>query len=83
MDTVKMELPVFLPGNHRDWTEFEGIATITEIGEIHIRLRDPEASKTLVEMAREGTLYQVSFDYRMSVETIDNINKRNQKSEVN
>lgn len=75
---VVMELPCFLPGTARDWTEVRAKATITKSGEIHIKMFESQDSVRLVEMARDNILFQVSFDYKMPPEVIGKINNRYQ-----
>lgn len=79
MPRAEIELPIFLPGNNRDWTKADGLATITNDGEIHIRLRDPQAASMLVEMAQERIPLQVAFDYRASDEALEKIYSRYKK----
>lgn len=71
--SVIMRLPVFLPGNNRNWDKFEGKAEINEEGEIKITLK-PEDAVRLVDLATRGVLFQCSFDYRMSAEMVEEIN---------
>lgn len=73
METVEMRLPCYLPGEQRNWIEVNAVATIDEKGEIHIRLRDPKWAEDLVKMAREGILYQVSFDYKMPAKGVEQL----------
>lgn len=76
MSNVEMNLPVFLPGNNRDWSEVKAVARIDGSGEIHIRLMNPADGQRLVQMAADGILYQCSFDYRMPQEMLDKINNQ-------
>lgn len=56
-------IPVFLPGNQRDFTEIKGVATISETGEVSIILQRPEHAKGLADLAKEGRIIALSFDY--------------------
>lgn len=62
---IDIEIPVFLPGNNRDWTKVDGRARIIADGRILIALK-PEDAVRLIEMARAGLLYQCAFDYRIN-----------------
>lgn len=79
-EEVVMELPVFLPGNNRDWTQVAGRAHITSDGLIVVHLK-PEDTERLIKLARDGILYQCAFDYRMTSETVDQMNTQYQKKE--
>lgn len=76
---VAVELPVFLPGNNRDWTEVQGRAVISSKGEIIIKLVREEDTQRLIKQAQEGILWQLSLDYKMPVEMIKQINTQHQK----
>lgn len=78
---AEMKLPVFLPGNNRDWQQVDGVATIDSEGEIHVKLLKPENAQLLVEMGEEGILMQLSFDYRMDAATVEKINTQHQKKD--
>lgn len=60
---VQMPLPVFLPGNDRDWKEIKGVAEISADGEIHIKLERKEAGLELFQMQQDGILFALGFDY--------------------
>lgn len=75
MPEMVMSLPVFLPGNNRDWREVPGRATITEDGEVNIRFSSPEDAKALARMAKNGILLQMVFDYRLQREIVVEINQ--------
>lgn len=62
MAQVRMRIPVFLPGNSRDWTEINGVATINEEGDVHVQLQK-EHAMALAEMAKNGQIIALSFDY--------------------
>lgn len=72
---AEIKLPVFLPNNNRNWDQVDGIATISEEGEVVIKLK-PEAAEQLLNLARNNILVQCSFDFRMTQEQIDEINRR-------
>lgn len=74
-DRVEMTLPVFLPGNNRNWEEVAGQASIEADGRILIALQKDEDAKELIEMAKIGALYQLSFDYKMTKEQLAEIDK--------
>ncbi len=78
MHLALLKLPVFLPGNNRNWTQVDGVARITDRGVLTVELSE-ENAKRLVNLAEKGILLQVSFDYKMPVETIDKINAQNRK----
>ena len=63
MADFKARIPVFLPGNHRDFTEINGVATISDKGEVHIQLHHPEHAMHLAQLFNEGCLISVAFDY--------------------
>lgn len=79
MGDSTVQLPVFLPGNNRDWVMVDGVATITEEGEINVKLHDPEKAQQLVEMFKERILLQISFDYRMADEVLEKILSQNRR----
>lgn len=76
MDGIKMQIPVYLPGSNRDWTEHSGVATITPEGELTVRFDNPKSAEILVDMAKAGTLMACSFDYKQSDEVLKEINER-------
>lgn len=69
-------LPVFLPGNNRDWTKVDGVLNLTDDGEMAIRLRDNAHVGDLLAMAEANVLLQVSFDYRANDEALSRIHAR-------
>ena len=73
------QIPVFLPGNNRNWTRVDGVMRIYPGGTMTVHLKDEEQARELARMAEEGILLQVSFDYRMAAQTIDKINTRYQE----
>lgn len=79
MAEIKAQLPVYIPGRDRDWRMEEALATITDDGEIHIKMMSKEAREWLLECVKVGSLMQVSFDYRMSPEMVEAINHRYKK----
>lgn len=74
--TVVDGLPVFLPGNDRDWREVKGSAHIDPEGKIVITLFNKEDAEALAEMSRNGILWQVGFDYRWPIEKIMEVNNQ-------
>ena len=76
MAQTYVQLPVFLPGNDRDWTKHDGVATITDDGEIRVKLFDKRAAIDLGQMAKKNILLQLAFDYRMDETMIEHINNR-------
>ena len=72
------EIPVFMPGNNRDWREIRGMARITAEGDISVRLKDRKDALELIRMWDEGILWQLSFDYKMTPEQIEELNKHAQ-----
>ena len=65
--TFKTGIPVYLPNpGEKSWTDVHGLATITDEGEINIKL-EKEAALTLAKQFQQGILMQLSFDYRMPV----------------
>lgn len=60
---MQTPIPVFLPGNNRDWSEVAGVATISEDGEIVIKLHSKEAAQHLIKLSLDKVIYAVSFDY--------------------
>ena len=60
---VQMPLPVFLPGNNRDFKEIQGVAEINDEGQIIITLQHKEAGLALFQMKQEGLLFACAFDY--------------------
>lgn len=57
-------IPVFLPGNQRNFDEIRGVAEIDpNDGEIKVKLQHKEHAERLVEMARKGQIISLSFDY--------------------
>lgn len=72
-DLAELRLPVFLPGNNRDWQKIDGSARITDAGEIIVTISEESTAK-LVKMAENNILLQLSFDYRMDDEMLARIN---------
>lgn len=60
---MQTRIPVFLPGNQRDFLEINGVATISENGEINVTLQHPEHAMHLAAMANAGRIIALSFDY--------------------
>jgi hypothetical protein len=60
---AQMPLPVFLPGNNRDFQEIQGVAEINAEGQIVITLQHKDAGLALFKMKQEGILFACSFDY--------------------
>ena len=56
-------IAVYLPGYDRDHVKGQGLATISENGEISIKLYNREHARRLVELDQQGILYAVGFDY--------------------
>ncbi len=81
MDLATIQLPVFLPGNNRNWKQVDGVARITSEGEVVVKL-NPENAESLVEMAKRGILVQLAFDYKMPIENIELINTQYQKEQT-
>jgi len=75
MPNLKHPIPVFLPGNNRNWEKVDGVCEIDEGGKIIITLK-PEAAGRMIALALNDILLQCSFDYRMNQETLDKINER-------
>ncbi len=73
MDLAEIQLPVFLPGNNRNWEKIDGKARITAEGEVVVKLQLEDAAR-LVEMAKKGILVQLAFDYKMPAKTVELIN---------
>lgn len=63
MAEAHIAVPVFLPGNERNWEEVRGIASVNETGEIVVKLQNPKHAMKLAEDHRKGKLIAVSFDY--------------------
>jgi len=63
MAEASIMIPVFLPGNSRDWDEVAGVATINEEGDIVVKLQRPEHGMKLVEEQQAGRLICLAFDY--------------------
>lgn len=63
MAEAKLGIPVFLPGNNRDWDEIAGVMTVSDTGRIELQLKTPEHGMKIVEMMNAGKLIAVSFDY--------------------
>jgi hypothetical protein len=68
----EFELPVFLPGNNRNWEQVDGLCWVSEEGQLVIQV-SPENAALLVDQAKRGILYQVSLDYRMPIEKLQEI----------
>lgn len=79
MAQVRGHLPVYLPGNNRDWNEVPGLATISDNGEINIKLADKRMALNLAKMFQQGTLLQLAFDYQMSPEVLKQINDKHKE----
>lgn len=77
-DLATLRLPVFLPGNNRDWQKVDGVATITDDGKIVVTV-EPHKAEMLVLMAKNDLLFQLSFDYRMDEATLEKINAKHQE----
>lgn len=75
-ETVETQIPVFLPGSNRDWTQVQGLAEISSEGIITIRMAKKEDAERLVDLAKEGILFQCAFDYRMKPEKLEEIQAR-------
>jgi len=60
---ARMNIPVFLPGNNRGFTEVRGVATITPDGRVEILLQNAEHAMGLAEMQKQGKIISLSFDY--------------------
>jgi hypothetical protein len=56
-------LPVFLPGNNRDFKEIQGLADINDEGQIIITLQHKSAGLELLKMRNDGILFACAFDY--------------------
>lgn len=80
MDLAEIQLPVFLPGNNRNWDQIDGTARITSEGEVVVQLK-PEDAVRLVEMGERGILVQLAFDYRMPASLLERINTQHQKKD--
>lgn len=65
----QMLLPVFLPGNNRDFKEIQGLADINAEGQIVITLQHKEAGLELLKMRADGILFACAFDYLPPKET--------------
>ena len=61
--SVQMPIPVFLPGNDRNFNEIQGVAEINPEGQIIITLQHKEAGLELFKMKQEGILFACAFDY--------------------
>lgn len=83
MAEFPVPIPAFLPGMNRDWNEHQAVAYISDAGEIRIVLHDKSAGLALAKQALEGVLFQVSFDYKMPLEVIDQIRNRYKEPEDN
>lgn len=79
MAEIKAQLPVYLPGNDRDWTKVQGLATVTDEGEINIKLRDKNYAIDLANMFKKGILIQLAFDYQMNDAMIEHIQNRHKE----
>lgn len=73
---VVANLPVYMPGNNRNWEQVDGVLTIKDDNTITLRLTKEEYAAELVEQARRNVLWQVSFDYRMGTDEMDKINNQ-------
>lgn len=73
---VAMSLPVFLPGNNRNWEEVQGRAIINNDGQIIVDIQNPDHAGELVEMAKKELLFQIAIDYRTPVDTQTKINNQ-------
>lgn len=72
---IVQDLPVFMPGNNRNWEQVDGRLTVFESGPAELSLRNPVHHEALIDQARRGILLQVSFDYRAPQDDMDKINK--------
>jgi hypothetical protein len=64
MAEVRKPIPVFLPGSSRDWEQVAGIATITDEGEINIKLHSKTMALELVEnWTKDNKIVSCGFDY--------------------
>lgn len=68
-----MKLPVYMPGNDRNWERVDGTLIIKE-DVCELKLQRPELQAELFEMAKNNILWQVSFDYRMPIDEMEKIN---------
>lgn len=68
------DLPVFMPGNNRNWHRVDAKLTVTEDGRIEMQLLRDELHEELLRQWREGILMQVSFDYRTPPDDLEKIN---------
>lgn len=73
---VTTNLPVFLPGNNRNFEEAQGRAGITHDGKIIVTLQDPAMADELVDMAKQNFLFQIGIDYKMPVDEMKKINNQ-------
>lgn len=71
---VSTPLPVFLPGNNRNWEQVDGHLVIYKNS---MRLRVSEGhQEALVDMAKNNVLLQVAFDYRLGLDEMRKINSQ-------
>lgn len=73
---VVANLPVYMPGNNRNWEQVDAVLTIADDNSISLKLKNDDYAEELVEQARQNILWQVSFDYRMGVDEMDKINRQ-------
>jgi len=72
------ELPVFMPGNNRNWEQVDGRLSVSQDGAIVLNLHKEELQEELLRQWRDNILWQVSFDYRMASSTMEKINTQYQ-----
>jgi len=82
VETLDTPMPVYLPGQSRDWHRYSGIAKISKTGDIVIKLMDKRAAVGLIDMALEKNLLAVSFDYKLSEKQVEELNQRYTKKIV-
>jgi hypothetical protein len=73
---VLTNLPVFLPGNNRNFEQAQGRAGIDHDGRIIITLQKEEMADELVEMAKRNILFQIAVDYRLPLDQLEKINNQ-------
>ena len=73
---VLTNLPVFLPGNNRNFEEVQGRAGITHDGKIIVTLQEERMANELVEMAKQNFLFQIAIDYKMPVDEQKKLNNQ-------
>ncbi len=73
---VLTNLPVFLPGNNRNFETLQGRAGITHDGKIIVTLLKEEMADELVEMSKKNLLLQIAVDYRLPLDQLEKINNQ-------